>query len=788
MLISVGLLAFLLGPLAAHGPIAAHAQLATRRPENPLYESVADEVYLQESPEKIATTAPVTALAVEGDTIYAVVAGKLHRLVGSELREMAGAPTAIQRLCVVGGHFFITTDKAVFLLDNGKATLVFDQPMVDFCLHLRVVHGATTTDIYRFVQGQFVNIKPKTGWLTTNTTMIMADGSQVLATPVEISPVRRITSYNDTLYVLRQQGLGLIEGDVFNKDHVEWGMPPSPNFRDMLTLGSRIFMSTDRGLAVLSGAALDQLTGKEGLPYENMTCLTQGFGGDLWIGTTTGAIRKVGDDYHYFGAHHWLPGDHVHDIVVQGDVAQGNVVQGNNEDDEKRVYIATDKGLGIIHYQPYTLRKKAAYFEQNVKEWGHLRLGFAHKLYRNAEGEWLREISDNDGGHTAHYLAAMCFKYAVTQDETDRQEAVNSFEAMRWLQTITETDGFFARSIWAVGADQGKIADQGSGGLPAKWYTTEDGKWKWKGDTSSDEVNSHYYAVGLFHDLVANDAEKEKAADHLGRIAKHIIDNGWVLRDMDGQPTRWGRWDPEYLLQPYGYASRGLNGMEAQSYLWTALALTGKPIYRDGLDQLFQLKYHTFTVREKLTFPPEDVVPWDDELAFRALHPLLTYCDDPYLRGIYLRALQRHWEVLRIQKVPFFNYMYGGLTGNDCEAAVSAQHLREWSLDTVSHSYHNSHRTNLGVEPGYTAYTWGTRAMSPREQDSMWESRFALNYDGGSNGNNVTPPVGWIEDYWMGRYYGMIEAPATQEKSLLTVTPSRGEPQGAKPYAGSPRP
>ncbi len=770
VLFSVGLIALLLSP------ISAHAQLATRRPVNPFYESVADEVYLQESPEKILTAAPVTALAAEEGTIYAIVAGKLHRLVGNELREVADAPAKIKRLCVVDEHFFITTDKAVFLFSEGKATPVFDQPMVDFCLHLGVVHGATTTDIYRFDDRIFVNIKPKTGWLTTNTTMIMADGSQVLATPIEIRPVRRITSYNDTLYVLRQHGLGLIEGNIFNKDHVEWGMPPSANSRDMLTMGSRIYMTTDRGLAVLSGAAIDQLTGEDGLPYEDTTCLTQGFGRDLWIGTTTGVIRKVGDDFHYFGSHHWLPGDHVHDIVVQ------------ENSDEKRVYVATDKGLGIIHYQPYTLRKKAAYFEQNLKDWGHLRMGFAHKLYRNAKGQWLREISDNDGGHTAHYLAAMCFKYAVTQDETARQEAVNSFEAMRWLQTITGTDGFFARSIWAVGADQGKIADQGSGGLPAKWYATKDGKWKWKGDTSSDEVNSHYYAVSLFHDLVANEAEKEKAADHLGRIAKHIIDNGWVLRDMDGQPTRWGRWDPEYLLQPYGYASRGLNGMEVQSYLWTALALSAKPIYRDGLDQLFKLKYHTFTVREKLTFPPEDVVPWDDELAFRSLHPLLTYCDDPYLRGIYLRALQRHWEVLRIQKIPFFNFMYGGLTGNDCETAVSTQHLREWSLDTVSHSYHNSHRTNLGVEPGYTAYTWGTRAMSPREQESKWGSRFALNYDGGGNGNHVTPPVGWMEDYWMGRYYGMIQAPTTQEKALLTVAPSRGEPQGAKPYAGSPRP
>ena len=90
---------------------------------------------------------------------------------------------------------------------------------------------------------------------------------------------------------------------------------------------------------------------------------------------------------------------------------------------------------------------------------GHKRLGFVHQLYRDDSakgGRWLREISDNDGGHTAHYLAAMCFKYAVTRDEAARREAVDAFEAMNWLQTITGTDGFFARAIWAVDVDAGR--------------------------------------------------------------------------------------------------------------------------------------------------------------------------------------------------------------------------------------------------------------------------------------------------------------------------------------------
>ena len=199
--------------------------------------------------------------------------------------------------------------------------------------------------------------------------------------------------------------------------------------------------------------ALTSLRGPDGLPFEDTTCLAAGPGGDVWIGTTRGAIRMTGNEFHYFGAQHWLPGDQVLDIAIGDQV----------------VYIATDRGLGIIRYEPYTLLKKANYFQQRMEDWGFKRLGFVHKLYRQGEdGPWLREISDNDGGNTAHYLAAMSFRYAATGDDRARQEAIEAFKAMVWLEEITSRPGFIARAIWSVKGDQGQRSTRGSGGLPAK--------------------------------------------------------------------------------------------------------------------------------------------------------------------------------------------------------------------------------------------------------------------------------------------------------------------------------
>lgn len=54
-------------------------------------------------------------------------------------------------------------------------------------------------------------------------------------------------------------------------------------------------------------------------------------------------------------------------------------------------------------------------------------------------------------------------------------------------------------------------------------------------------------------------------------------------------------------------------------------------------------------------------------------------------------------------------------------------------------------------------------------------------------GNSATEPGGWLEAYWMGRYYGMITAPQTEDEVLLTVE-QRGLELGAKPYTGPGRP
>ncbi len=759
-----------------------------RGPEERRWTPVRDEVYLQEFGQQALTEKPVLTVAVFENEVYASLGDGVYQLVGDRLRRLDGSPEGVHRLRVLNGALWGMADNGLYRYAEGEREQLGDEAFVDVCLVRGVVHAAARNDVYRYEKGALVNIEPDIGYRSTDITVhdegsthILVEneaGKMVRWRPARIGPVARLASYSDTLYVMRPNDMLLLNGDTVDPCVADWGLPPSNNFRDMLSFGNRLLIATDKGVAILRGMAMTTLDGKTGLPYEDTTCLAEGFERDLWIGTTWGAARQVGrDEFHYFAGRRWLPNDRVNDIAV-GD---------------KVVYIATDGGLGIIRYEPYTLQKKAAYYERRMEEWGHKRMGFTHLLIKDSQDEWIREITDNDGGFTTHYLTAMLYKHAVTGDARAWEEAVNTLKAMVWLEEITPIPGFPARSIWSVHGDAGTKSDSGSGGRPARWVRSACGNFEWKGDTSSDEVTGHFYAMAIFYQLAPDGPEKERAKEHVNRLARHIIDNGWKLRDVDDELTRWGRWDPEYLQRPYGMYARGLNGMEAQAYVHTALGLVGGDYFRDALQQLLDWRYHDHTVRQKLTFPPDYITVWDDHLAFLAYYPLIKYAEQDWLRALYLRSLERSWEVKRLEKHPWFNFLYGAMTGNECEAEEGVDFLREWPMDLISYSYRNSHRADLRPEPGYVPYALGPdtnspKQVSPRESEPHKLDSTMLNLDGGAGGRRCITPNAWLESYWMGRYYGFITAPDTDAPGLKTIEDRPPQQQGAKPYDGPPRP
>lgn len=724
------------------------------------WQPIQDKVYLQEIGRKVAVSFPLTSVAVHDGVVYAGSTNGLYRLNTNELTQVAEVRGPVGRLVSAGGALWIITPPGLHRFQRGAWKQISTEAVSDVSEHGREVIVAGGSRLWR----------------------VHGDSLQPLTSTPSPFPITRVVSYDETLYVHGSGRLTIFDQNRFGERNVwnwpvekvwDWGELPSSTTRDALVLGSRLYIASDRGLGVLRGMSLTQLRGEQGLCYEDTTCLARGFDEDLWIGTTRGAIRNTGRQFHYFAGLRWLPGDHVNAIAT-GD---------------RSVFIATDRGLGIIDYQPYTLLKKSAYYERHLEEWGQKRLGLVHKLeWDEGLKEFVREIGDNDGGYSCDYLAAQSYRYAVTHDPEARREAANTFQSIRWLEAMTGIPGFPARSVWAKG-ERGHQAQHGSGEAPAEWHDTKDGLFEWKGDTSSDEICAHFYALTIFLQLAAQGDEIPQAKTFLSRVAGHLVEHHWQLIDLDGKPTRWGRWNPEYFNSAgEGNAARGLNALEILSFIKTAEYVTGEAKFAQGYQELVKLGYPEYTLRQKCTFPPGDVLQFLDHLSFLCYPNLLNYETDPRLRALYRRSLDRTWEIQRIEQAPWFNFIYGALTGNDCETEAAVAHLREWPLDLVIYSYQNSVRADLQTPLGYVAYSGGTRAFSPREREPMLWDSWTMTADGGADGQAVVQPSAWLLAYWMGRYYGFIEAPMAADASLLGIEGHPTRMLGARPYAGPPRP
>ncbi|MBA4106258.1 MAG: hypothetical protein C0485_10910 [Pirellula sp.] len=728
-------------------------------PQRRASEAVVDEVYLQEVGRQIPSSVPLTGVAVFGKRVFVGSDQRLFVVESEQLVPVAELSQPIRRLAATETALWAMAGDGLHRLQDGAWQKISGESFNDLTTHLGETIVASGRRLWR----------------------VVGDGVQPYTAGESPFPITRIISHCETLYVHGSGRLTFVDGDRIGAKNVyewpsdkawDWGMLPSVATRDALSQGSQLFIATDRGLAVLRGMLLTAIRGEQGLCYEDALCLANGFDDDLWIGTSRGAIRMVNGEFHYFAGRRWLPDERVNAIAVS----------------DRAAYLATPKGLGVIEYEPFTLQKKADYYERHLDEWGQRRLGFTHKLeWDDKLQEYVREVSDNDGGYTGNYLAAQAYRYAVTKDPAAREQAVQTFQAFRWLESMTAMPGFVARAVWAKG-EVGHQADHGSGGAPAEWHDTADGLFEWKGDTSSDEICSHFYAVKLFLDHVAQGEEVEQAKRHLAHIAAHIAKNEWKLIDVDGKPTRWGRWDPEYFTTEEGMYDRGLQALQVLSFMKTAQVLAGDEQAGVAYDQLVKLGYPDFTLRQRNTFPPDGVLHFLDELGLWSYANLLAYEQDPLLRGKYRRSLERSYELVRIEQNPWFNFVYGALTGNECEVEPAVKHLREWPLDLRVWSFQNSHRADLQTPPGYEANKAGIRAFSPRETEPMRWDHWTMQADGGSGSPDVIEPGAWLLAYWMGRYHGYITAPPTADPALLQVERTGRTDLGAKPYVGPPRP
>ena len=639
------------------------------------------------------------AWAALGDTVSYVVAGEGGATHVLDRRKLSVpvlklVPTA-ERTAAVGPSLVTWVEEPHLALDGPGPMLV--SAAADPAGNLYV---ASANSIWRLVDGSWECLTP--------------DG-------LGDAPVRDIAvDSHGHIYVATNAGLTIITA-------VAPGHQPSSPYSTNAAIDSEP--------PTLSTGFQETLRGPDGLPCEDVRAVALA-GRSIWAATALGAIACVDGRWRLFSGRRWLPADDATCVAVAGDGS---------------VWVGTPNGIGVIAASETTLLAKADLFHRRLRA-RHVRLGYVASCVLQEPGNvdsFMHEASDNDGLWTALYVAAESYRYAVTRAEDARANAKESVEALIRLQKVTGIPGFPARAY--VCAGERVLKSDG------EWHPAADGSGEWKGDTSSDEIDGHFFAFSVYHDLVARGEEKRRIAEAAGAIADHLLRNGFLLVDVDGKPTTWGIFSPEMLNGPWE-AQRGLNSLEILSHLKAAYHLTGEERFQDAYIRLVRNHHYALnTVKQKITAPGH-VNHSDDELAFLAYYPLLMYETDPDLLRLYRISLRRSWQIERPEACPLYNVIYSALTG-DREGIDEAElTLREVPMDLVTWDMRNSARSDvvLDTEAGRFGEPQSVSPVSPAERAVMKWNGNPYRLDDGSGGREEDDGTFFLLPYWMARYYGLM--------------------------------
>jgi hypothetical protein len=295
-------------------------------------------------------------------------------------------------------------------------------------------------------------------------------------------------------------------------------------------------------------------------------------------------------------------------------------------------------------------------------------------------------------------------------------------------------------------------------------------------------MTGHYFAYGIYYDLVADKNEKKKIAEVVKKITDHIIENNFHLCDVDGIPTTWANWEPDLLNNDdRWFFERGTNSLEILSFLKTTYHVTGDEKYNEVFDMLIKKHHYAMNCMQ---YKCEDchIAHIDDQLDFTNIYNLLVYTENEAHKEIFKMGLTHHYEYERVERSPFFNIVYGALTNNTCDIENAAKSLSEMNLDMVVWPTYNSYRKDIVWDYSPEELGCAPQLKYPVE----YSSRLLVNYDGnqlvcdsgaeefvninkksanraaalpgtdGADGMGTAMPYIYLLPYWMGRYYGLL--------------------------------
>jgi hypothetical protein len=418
---------------------------------------------------------------------------------------------------------------------------------------------------------------------------------------------------------------------------------------------------------------------------------------------------------------------------------------------------------GAAAAEPLPLAKKAAIFEHDMEARFLLDGQALCKLILPAPGREFTAYNMPDNAYmTGIYTGALAMKYAVTQNPADREAVSRSVRALHRLCTVSGKPGLLARAFWP--ADRPMIDD-------GAWRESEDGRWRWRGDVSTDQMAGVFYGFSLAHALAATDEDKALIARDAAALADRVLDNGLRIIGYDGEPTVWSHYD-----MPYVRMIERLNALLLLQLLKVTHQVTGEDRYaaayrRYALDE----GYAEAALRARRHLNPNIpgfVNQSDDVLLFLGYEPLLRLEEDPGLHAKYVESYRNAWEGsgrfpgMKPEGNPLYAFLAARHLGEEAAVASALDTLRwfplgiKWNADTIA-----AYETQFGFtyDPGPWSPEPPEKAPAPVDRRvKTWSAWVQDPYNSaGAPAMNAAMEFNghdYLWGYWMGRWHGHVPA------------------------------
>lgn len=660
----------------------------------------------------------VSKLFSRNGKLYAAVGNSLAEIKKGKLKKIAEFDSPVADMSIaLDGSMWLITESNLYFMEDGEFVEVVDLPDRTVCLAAVDKKAKYAETVY--VGSEVEGLLSMKG-KRRHWAELMPDVTGVLSKKINCIAVDALGH----LWVGSDEGLNIYDGKNYWFNGNDFYSVPAGKFNDM-------FFAAD---------------------------------GKKYFATDTGVITLIEGKISYYSFGAWL----MHPTVTKITVS-----------DNGSIAAVTPRGISLITYKYMTLEEKAKHYDELSEKYYTRNEGYhvgrALRKYGDMESGWLPN-SDNDGLFTGLYCASQCFRYKATGDEKARENAKRAVEAMIKLTEVTGKPGFTAR------ATRYSHEENFGTGNREEWHICEGNPdCEWLGETSSDEMTGHYFAYGLYYDLVADEEEKKKIAKVVKSITDHILENNFHLADVDGVPTTWANWEPELLNNDdRWFYERGTNSLEILSFLKTTYHVTGEEKYNDVFNMLINKHHYAMNLMQ---YKIEDghVAHIDDQLDFANIYPLINYTENEAHKEIFKMGLTHHFDYERIERNPWFNITYGALTGNNCDIENAAKSLSEMNLDFVRWPAYNSYRKDIVWDTEQE----GTGVAAQLKHPVEYGSRVLVHYDGNpfvcnagteefvdlekttanrtaalpgthADGMDGIMPYIYLLPYWMGRYHGLL--------------------------------